>query len=139
MREIRGCWSCSRPYRYGNLRAVSWAEGLTLRRLLCLLRLPAASWSSRTVNRQPNWPDLHRGVADCQGRHVFVMLDHCWRRSAPDRFGSERTRVGQCQPDIVGLPDWDSVEEWLSLPLIARRSRVSAGHSKDVILIGSAL
>jgi hypothetical protein len=30
---------------------------------------------------------------------------------------------------MAGLPDWDSVEEWLSLPLIARRSRVSAGQS----------
>lgn len=61
--------------------------------------------------------------------HHIRHLGHCWRRSAPDRFGSERTRVGQYQPDVVGLPDWDSVEEWLSLPLIARTSRVFAGQS----------
>jgi hypothetical protein len=47
------------------------------------------------------------------------MLNHRWRRSAPDRFGSQRTRAGQYQPDMAGLPDQDSAEEWLNLPLIA--------------------
>ena len=127
------------PWRVAGARPVPVGPGPALRRQTRLricsppshpTEIRSDCWqSSRSVNRQPNWPDLHRGVADCQGRHVFVMLDHCWRRSAPDRFGSERTRVGQCQPDMAGLPDWDSVEEWLSLPLIARRSHVSAGQS----------
>jgi hypothetical protein len=75
-----------------------------------------------------------------QGTAIFVwqiakvgtysgMLDQCWRRSAPDRFRSQRTRGGQYQSDMAGLLDWDSVEEWLSLRLIARRSRISAGQS----------
>jgi hypothetical protein len=71
--------------------------------------------------------------------HHIRHLDNCARHSALDRFGSERTRVGQYQPDMAGLPDWDSAEEWLSLPLIARRSRISAGQSQYVIVVGSAL
>jgi hypothetical protein len=49
------------------------------------------------------------------------------------------TATSQCLPDIPGLPDRDSVEEWLSLLLKARRIRVSAGHSEYVIFTGSPL
>jgi hypothetical protein len=63
----------------------------------------------------------------------------CAATPGPATMKAVTTATSQCLPDIPGLPDRASVEEWLSLPLKARRIRVSAGHSKYVIFIGSAL
>jgi hypothetical protein len=42
-------------------------------------------------------------------------------------------------PDIPGLLDGDSVEEWLSLLLNATKSHISPDHIEYVIFVGSAL
>ena len=48
-------------------------------------------------------------------------------------------RDSQRLPDIPGLPDRNSVEEWLVLLFNASRTNVSAGRSYYVIFIGSSL
>lgn len=76
------------------------------------------------VNAGGLHPD-HATIARFRARHEKVLGD-CSARC-------------QYQPDKPGLPDWDSVEEWLSLPLNSRSGRVCAGHMKDVIFTGSSL
>jgi hypothetical protein len=60
------------------------------------------------------------------------------RRLAADDAERPRTIVcGQRLRGVPGLPDCDSVEEWLSLEVSARRSRISTGGVKYVIFVGS--
>jgi hypothetical protein len=62
------------------------------------------------------------------------------RLAAADGSVCQRTIVcGQRLRGVPGLPDCDSVEEWLSLEVSARRSRMSAGGVEDVIFAGSGL
>ena len=58
-----------------------------------------------------------------------------WAWVAVNGMGADSQRL----PDIPGLPDLDSVEEWLSLLLNVGASRVSADCSHYVIFIGNSL
>ena len=72
------------------------------------------------------------------GRSAARRLDH--GLAAADGAVCQRTIVcGQRLRGVPGLPDCDSVEEWLSLEVSARRSRVSAGGAEYVIFAGSGL
>jgi hypothetical protein len=68
-------------------------------------------------------------------KSAFGVSPECAGLIAVKGVGWDSQRL----PDIPGLPDRDSVEEWLSLPLNARRTHVSAGRRKYVIFIGSSL
>ena len=63
----------------------------------------------------------------------------CTATPGPAKMKAVTTATSQCLPDIPGLPDRDSVEEWLSVLVGKGEKAVCAAHAQTAILSGSSL
>jgi hypothetical protein len=114
---------------------------------LAIAAVVVSTQSSRLADKQPHRLHQHRCVSAITSSGKCIPHD----QANFERLKRHPIRVGlrcrqpsmqahsPCLPDIPGLPDRNSVEEWLSLCEVPRRSRVSAGHINYGILIGSSL